>query len=158
MKTVLHGCGSARAIANAGGGGVEIDEAALVVQTMRLNTLSKLTFADYARFNALLADVFPRVAVDEAAGDVLLANARAVAAERLLTINEAQLVKCVQLHELLSRRMGVVIVGPPGSSKSTIWRLLQAALERGGTPIALHTMSPKAMLKTRVCFEAASAS
>jgi len=37
------------------------DEYKLVVQALRLNTLSKLTFADSQRFDALVRDVFPNV-------------------------------------------------------------------------------------------------
>ena len=37
------------------------DEARLVVQALRVNTLSKLTFADSKRFDALVKDIFPGV-------------------------------------------------------------------------------------------------
>ena len=33
----------------------------MVVQALRVNTLSKLTFADSKRFDALVRDVFPNV-------------------------------------------------------------------------------------------------
>ena len=36
-------------------------EAKLVVQALRINTLSKLTYSDSGRFDALLQDVFPGV-------------------------------------------------------------------------------------------------
>ena len=36
-------------------------EANLVVQALRINTLSKLTFVDSKRFDALVKDVFPGV-------------------------------------------------------------------------------------------------
>ena len=36
-------------------------EAKIVVQALRLNTLSKLTFADSKRFDGLVKDVFPNV-------------------------------------------------------------------------------------------------
>ena len=37
----------------------------LVVQALRLNTLSKLTFADSKRFDSLVRDVFPGVSIQE---------------------------------------------------------------------------------------------
>ena len=40
-------------------------EASLVVQSQRLNTLSKLTFADSKRFNSLVADIFVGVAFED---------------------------------------------------------------------------------------------
>lgn len=42
----------------------EVDEAALVVQVIRLNTLSKLTFNDAQRFDQLIKDTFPNVNFD----------------------------------------------------------------------------------------------
>ena len=36
-------------------------EAKIVVQALRINTLSKLTFSDSIRFDALLKDIFPGV-------------------------------------------------------------------------------------------------
>ena len=39
----------------------KIDEARLVVQALRVNTLSKLTFSDSARFDNLVKDVFPGI-------------------------------------------------------------------------------------------------
>ena len=36
-------------------------ETKLVVQALRLNTLSKLTFSDSKRFDALIKDVFPGI-------------------------------------------------------------------------------------------------
>lgn len=36
-----------------------VNESHIVVQALRLNTMSKLTFADCARFDALVKDVFP---------------------------------------------------------------------------------------------------
>lgn len=38
-----------------------VEESGLVVQALRLNTMSKLTFADSSRFDALVKDVFAGV-------------------------------------------------------------------------------------------------
>lgn len=38
-----------------------VNESHMVVQALRLNTMSKLTFADCARFDALVKDVFPGI-------------------------------------------------------------------------------------------------
>lgn len=55
LKTVLRGCGDAISKSR------EIGETKIVVQTLMLNTLSKLTFADSKRFRVLLDDIFPDV-------------------------------------------------------------------------------------------------
>ncbi len=69
MKTVLKGCGSMlkmskKAGDEAGGGRQKLTasrESEIVVQALRLNTLSKLTFSDSLRFDSLVKDVFTGV-------------------------------------------------------------------------------------------------
>lgn len=45
--------------------------------------------------------------------------------------------------------MGVVIVGPSGGGKSTLWRMLKAALGKTGKVVKQYTMNPKAMPRHR---------
>ena len=66
LKTVLKGCGNMLKMKKKDAGGeMFIDakqEAEIVVQALRLNTLSKLTFTDSIRFDDLVKDVFTGVA------------------------------------------------------------------------------------------------
>nr|CDJ93573.1 Dynein heavy chain and ATPase associated with various cellular activities domain containing protein [Haemonchus contortus] len=121
LKVVLRGCGDIRAAKP------EANETETVVQALLLNTLSKLTFADSKRFSVLIDDVFS-------------------------TVNKEMttLQKVFQLHEQLRQRIGVVVVGPTGAGKSTIWRVLRRAQLLAG--VALHTVSfnPKAMNRTKL--------
>lgn len=94
----------------------------------------------------------------------MLSIAKGVSAEHHLQLNEAQLTKIMELNEQMNRRMGVVIVGPPGellwgvhciwmilgAGKSTLWQVLKQTLEKQGTSVDLHTLNPKSMPKTRV--------
>ncbi|CAD5207663.1 unnamed protein product [Bursaphelenchus okinawaensis] len=145
MKTVLKGCGSALAAAR----GQDINEEKLVLHTLMLSTLSKLTFADFKRFNALLSDVFPKIDAEIGRFEELTENAKKSTENRNFELTNDQLTKIIELNEQLSRRMGVVIVGPPGSGKSTLWRVLKEAMERMGTSVSLYTMNPKAMPKSK---------
>lgn len=81
LKTVLRHCGTvvqrakqakrtAAALQSSAGAGAEstemvrlsaAEEAELLVSVLKMNTLSKLTFADATRFTQLLSDVFPGV-------------------------------------------------------------------------------------------------
>ena len=61
-----------------------------------------------------------------------------------------QIRKALELHEQLKQRMGVVIVGPSGSGKSAVWRLLKAAMTKRGEVVKDYTMNPKAMPRTHV--------
>ncbi|KAF3823514.1 hypothetical protein GH733_006982 [Mirounga leonina] len=116
LKTVLRG----------------IDESQIVVQALRLNTMSKFTFADCSRFDALIKDVFPGIDLREVEyGELSSALQR--------------IKKALELYEQLRQRMGVVIVGPSGAGKSTLWRMLRAALGRIGKVVKQYTMNPKAM-------------
>ena len=61
-----------------------------------------------------------------------------------------QIRKALELHEQLKQRMGVVIVGPSGSGKSAVWKLLKIALNKRGQVVKDYTMNPKAMPRTQV--------
>ena len=67
-----------------------------------------------------------------------------------LSIMHTQIRKALELHEQLKQRMGVVIVGPSGSGKSAVWRLLKAAMNKRGEVVKDYTMNPKAMPRTHV--------
>ena len=55
LKTVLKGCGNLLKMVKSGSGEIGQErESEIVVQALRLNTLSKLTFADCIRFDGLI--------------------------------------------------------------------------------------------------------
>ena len=107
-------------------------EGEIVVQALRLNTLSKLTFSDSSRFDALIRDVFLDVAFNNEGYEDLKKAIRDSYEELELKINENQIRKVVELYEQLQQRMGVVIVGPSGSGKTTLFTLLKHALSKMG--------------------------
>lgn len=127
--------------------GVDIDkpeEMAFVVESLRVNSLPKLTAADTSLFRDLLHDVFPLASVESDFKESLKVKLRAKCGTLGLVAIEPQLDKAVQLHEALRQRMGVVVVGQAGSGKSTIIKLLRETL---ATDLALkvHILNPKAM-------------
>ena len=65
-------------------------EARLVVQAVRVNTLSKLTFADSKRFDALVRDIFPGVDFKGVEYAELAEALRAAAQECNLMVMETQ--------------------------------------------------------------------
>ncbi len=65
-------------------------EANLVVQALRINTLSKLTFSDSIRFDALLKDVFQNVKFKDIEYDSLAKAIREVCVESNLVTNDNQ--------------------------------------------------------------------
>lgn len=102
----------------------------ILIKAVRVNTLSKLTFADTGKFLALIGDVFPGVESSDIHGGDLEVAIREVMTEKpfFLVEDAAQIKKMIQLKESLDQRMGCVIVGPSGCGKSVLWRVLKAAM------------------------------
>ena len=126
LKTVLGGCGKALKEYRTNHSEVpEEDESDIVVATLRLNTLPKLTYSDCFRFDHLIKDVFPSVNFKDLGHHDLADSVRKVCEEMKLTVNENQVKKCLELYEQLQQRMGVVIVGPSVCGKTTIVSLLK---------------------------------
>ncbi|CAG0920502.1 unnamed protein product, partial [Notodromas monacha] len=131
LKTVLRGCGSLLATTRQALKPGVIDgekETEIAVQALRLNTLSKLTFGDAIRFDALVKDMFPGVPLKDPAYDMLKKRLESSADVLGIVVSPAQLKKAIELYEQLQQRTGVVVVGPSGCGKSTLWRLLHHAL------------------------------
>ncbi|XP_077466766.1 cytoplasmic dynein 2 heavy chain 1 isoform X1 [Stigmatopora argus] len=147
LKTVLKACGSLLQQQRKSHDKDTIQEINLVVQALRLNTMSKLTFADSSRFDALLRDVFTGVHFADVEDLNLTEALEQVYKENRLEPIPTQLKKALELNEQLRQRMGVVIVGPSGAGKSTLWRMLRAALNKSGRVVKLYTLNPKAMPK-----------
>ncbi|KAK2847119.1 hypothetical protein Q5P01_010118 [Channa striata] len=145
LKTVLKACGSLLQQHRRSHDKDKIQESSLVVQALRLNTMSKLTFADSSRFDALVRDVFSGVNFTDVEDEILTCALEQVYKEARLELIPSQLKKALELNEQLRQRMGVVIVGPSGAGKSTLWKMLRAALSKTGKVVKQYTMNPKAM-------------
>jgi dynein heavy chain 2 len=124
---------------------VMANESEIIIKSLRVNTLSKLTFDDVKLFNGLINDVFPGVAIREIKyEDLKPAILEAITELKLLHI-ETQVDKILQLYEAMNQRMGVILVGPSGSGKSTLLKILRKALQRLKVTVPLYPMNPKAM-------------
>ncbi|XP_077915202.1 cytoplasmic dynein 2 heavy chain 1 isoform X5 [Halichoerus grypus] len=145
LKTVLRGSGGLLRQLKKSGIKQNVNESQIVVQALRLNTMSKFTFADCSRFDALIKDVFPGIDFREVEYGELSSALQQVFEEASYEIIPDQIKKALELYEQLRQRMGVVIVGPSGAGKSTLWRMLRAALGRIGRVVKQYTMNPKAM-------------
>lgn len=138
-------------------------EMSTVVYMLRMSILSKLHLHDVARFDMLVTNVFPEIE-KVAFCKSELQQALAEAFGKLgLCVNDMQIEKALQLHEQLNKRMGVVVVGPPGCGKSTVITLLRQALmstamqltstdmtPMNATQIRLHTINPKSMSRVQL--------
>uniref|UniRef100_A0A7M5UV62 Cytoplasmic dynein 2 heavy chain 1 n=1 Tax=Clytia hemisphaerica TaxID=252671 RepID=A0A7M5UV62_9CNID len=155
LKTILKGCGNllqhTKSIMKDSGKKVDIEkEKNLVVQALRLNTLSKLTFSDCKRFDALIQDVFPGINFQDVEYTTLREALRDAMKELGLIESKVQIKKALELYEQMRQRMGVVVVGPSGSGKTCLWKVLMAAMAKIGQTVIKYTMNPKAMPRTQL--------
>jgi dynein heavy chain 2, cytosolic len=151
LKTVLKSCGSllhtAKRLQQQNKQIDALNETELVVKSARFNTMSKLTFSDSKRFDALLKDIFPNVRITEFEYDELKKALTEAFAEHKLVFNDLQLKKALEIYEQLRQRMGVVVVGPSGSGKSVLWKMLKEALVKTGKMVKTYVMNPKAIAR-----------
>ncbi|KAJ3098912.1 Cytoplasmic dynein 2 heavy chain 1 [Phlyctochytrium planicorne] len=145
LKTVLGLAGQLLQTEKKAGMVAPKREATIVVKALRVNTLSKLTYADSLRFNALMKDIFPDITPEDISYDELGKAISEVVKELDLEATDAQTEKCFQLHEALRQKMGVVIVGPSGSGKTTLLQVLEKAWPKCGQKLRKHVMNPKAV-------------
>lgn len=123
LKTVLYACGmSLRDKKKVLQGN---DEMELAVEALRSNTMSKLIEADCNLFDMLIGEVFPGINKILSPQDQLKKCIEEAFSSMDLMCNEKQIEKCIQLHEQLEKRMGVVVLGPPRSGKTTIISVLK---------------------------------
>nr|XP_026491806.1 cytoplasmic dynein 2 heavy chain 1 [Vanessa tameamea] len=143
LKAAVGSCGAG--LRGAGGAG---GARAALRDVLRLNNLSKLTRHDADCFENILAMVFADVPEKESATDPLYIALENTVGRLGLVNNKFQIRKCMELYEQLQQRMGVAIVGPPGSGKSTIRQILKSALTQQGKNIVEYVICPKAMSRS----------
>src|SRR5690606_21375902 len=95
--------------------------------------------------NGLVEDVFPGLGVQDVAYDDLENAIKATLQTMNLELMSNQIKKILQFHEACNQRMGVVIVGPGGSGKSTLWRVLKGAYARLKKKLIQYTVNPKSI-------------
>ena len=92
----------------------DVEEAILLIKAVRMNTMSKLTFADARRFQDLCVDRFPCVTVKDFELEI---HIRKAMEEMKHKDTDTQIAKMLQFHEACNQRMGVGVVGPSAARK-----------------------------------------
>jgi dynein heavy chain 2 len=125
-------------------------EQKLIIGSLKINTLSKLTYDDAIRFDGLINDVFPGVAAEDIDYADLESAIRGALDELHLLQVDTQIKKILQLNEALHQRMGVVVVGPSGCGKTTMLNVLHLAHKKLGQTVVRHVMNPKALEREKL--------
>jgi dynein heavy chain 2 len=126
----------------------EKEEASLLVKSIRVNTMSKLTFADTKKFENLMNNIFMGVKIEDVKYEELTNCIKETLTEMNLSFVERQVNKIKQFYEAVRQRMGIVLVGPSGCSKTTIWKVLKGALKKMGQEVKVHILNPKSVSRT----------
>ena len=122
-------------------------EADLMLRSIRSNVVPKLTQGDVISFEKLLMDTFcTSVSVESNQTELENAIQESYTALGLMPFNK-QTEKIKQLLDATNQRMGVVLVGPTGSGKSTVWKVLKHALGITNRFIRTFVLNPKALTK-----------
>ena len=122
----------------------DAQEIQFVVESLKMNTLSKLTASDNRLFKDLLQDVFPQTAESAGFNNDLKQRIQVTCSKMGLMSMESQVDKTIQFYEALRQRMGVVVVGPQGSGKSSVIQILKETLSKERS-VKVHYVSPKAI-------------
>ncbi|XP_030763708.1 cytoplasmic dynein 2 heavy chain 1 [Sitophilus oryzae] len=120
-------------------------ELCLVVGSLKMDVISKLTAVDSIKFQELLKNVFEDISVENTNEEELTKAIKASFVDLKLIPNEIQVGKCLEFYKQLKQRMGVAIIGPPSSGKSTILKLLEKALSKIHQKIKCYPLNPKSM-------------
>ncbi|XP_043268031.1 cytoplasmic dynein 2 heavy chain 1 [Venturia canescens] len=131
----------------------KLNETERLLVAIRASTLPKLTEEDTTKFVGLLQDVFPKVdhlssLVDSTSRQDLLAAVKDICDHAGYTDDVVN--RCAQLYGQLKNRTGVALVGPPGSGKSLIRKILAEGLNRVGEPVQQFNLFPGAIPKSRL--------
>ena len=79
----------------------DVEEVILLIKAVRMNTMSKLPFADARRFQDLCADLFPGVTIKDIEYAELEIHIREAIEEMKLKDIDTQIAKMLQFHEVI---------------------------------------------------------
>jgi dynein heavy chain len=124
-----------------------LSEEAVLMRALRDTNIAKIDGDDLKIFLGLLNDLFPGVDVPRARNEsfekVLIETM-----EEMGYANDSDgylLLKITQLVELLSIRHCIFMMGPAGSFKSAVWKILAKANEKIGEKTTWVDLNPKSI-------------
>lgn len=125
----------------------QIDEELILMRALRDFNTPKIPACDTPIFLQLVNDLFPGLALAPKVNETLKKICIEVCNEQGLQPEEIFITKCVQYQELLDVRHSVMLLGPAGSAKSTIWKTLAACHNNGSSkPVTVYEpVNPKSV-------------
>lgn len=131
----------------------------LLQRTLHDMNISKLVADDVPLLNALIADLFSS-SLDERTQHDMIENLIRDAVEKMGLVHHSEWVeKVIQLYETSLVRHGIMVIGPPGSGKTTVFDVMLRVLSLCPDPTTgqkrpyrSYRMNPKAITDKQVCF------
>ncbi|BFZ25685.1 hypothetical protein BsWGS_28724 [Bradybaena similaris] len=129
-------------------------EDVVLIRALRDSNLPKFLTQDAQLFQAILSDLFPGVQIPEHDYGQLKEEIINVTIAKGLQVVENQIIKVIQFFETMIVRHGVMLVGPTGGGKTTIYQILAQTLENLHTnksgnefyqPVHTFVLNPKAI-------------
>ncbi|XP_059155726.1 dynein axonemal heavy chain 6-like isoform X2 [Physella acuta] len=129
-------------------------EDVVLIRALRDSNLPKFLTQDALLFRAILSDLFPGVEIPEHDYGRLKEEIISVQLSKGLQVVENQIIKVIQLYETMIVRHGVMLVGPTGGGKTTIYKILAQTLENLHAenlgvefyqPVHTYVLNPKAI-------------
>nr|XP_006813236.1 PREDICTED: dynein heavy chain 6, axonemal [Saccoglossus kowalevskii] len=105
-----------------------LGEDVVLIRALRDSNLPKFLTDDAVLFTAILSDLFPGVEIPEHDYGVLQEYIESAMRDKGLQIVGAMASKVIQLYETMIVRHGVMLVGPTGGGKTTVYQTLKDCL------------------------------
>ncbi|KAJ8245285.1 hypothetical protein GJAV_G00269100 [Gymnothorax javanicus] len=131
-----------------------LSEDVVLIRALRDSNLPKFLKDDAVLFGGILSDLFPGVSIPEHDYGVLQSTIEEALVKRSLQPLPGTTHKVIQLYETMIVRHGVMLVGPTGGGKTTVYTILADALEelhRQGhqnpfyQPVKTYVLNPKSV-------------
>nr|XP_029134611.1 dynein heavy chain 6, axonemal [Labrus bergylta] len=106
-----------------------LDETVVLIRALRDSNLPKFLVNDAVLFGGILSDLFPGVCIPEHDYGVLHSTILESLVKRNLQPLPSMTKKVIQLYETMIVRHGVMLVGPTGGGKTTVYTILADTLE-----------------------------
>ncbi|KAK2908777.1 hypothetical protein Q8A67_004614 [Cirrhinus molitorella] len=131
-----------------------LSEDVVLIRALRDSNLPKFLKDDAVLFSGILSDLFPGVTIPEHDYGVLQSTIHSSLCQRSLQPLPSIISKVIQLYETMLVRHGVMLVGPTGSGKTTVYRVLADTLDtlyHAGhqnpfyCPVKTYVLNPKSV-------------
>ncbi|KAL7988579.1 hypothetical protein Chor_007498, partial [Crotalus horridus] len=131
-----------------------LNEDVVLIRALRDSNLPKFLADDALLFSGIISDLFPGVIIPEHNYGVLQSTIVDTILSKGLQTEDTMIRKVIQLYETMLVRHGVMLVGPTGGGKTTVYQILAdtlGTLYKAGEeyhffqPVKTYVLNPKSI-------------